>query len=194
MQKNIIIILISTIMVACGNDNSSNANKNIPNLDLLTGLSWYERVLETNNLINTNTKNPIPENLTHYLQSIDSNFRLASDGEIWRSGCTPILIVDTNNTVARRDEKTGKIWLTSSYIEVDAPTRKLVYFGQNEKMAALIYMSGGIGVMQHLFLFKLKKGKIVEYWHGNTNGDISTQKEILKKIKNKELEEISSYI
>ncbi len=194
MIRNILSIIIFAILVSCGNDNFHNSSENIANLNSLTGLNWYERVLETEILIEINIKNPIPEDFTQYLESIDSNFRMAIEGELWQVGCSPPMIFDSTSIIKHRDEKTGEIWSTTGYIDVDAPSRKLVYFGQNKKMAALIYMSGGIGVMQHLVLFKIEKGKIIEHWHGNTRGDISSAKEILKKIKNKELEEITIYI
>jgi hypothetical protein len=194
MKRNILFLIIFAILASCGTDNFHNSSENIANLNSLTGLNWYERVLETDSLIEINIKNPISEDFTKYLESIDSNFSMAYEGELWQVGCSPPMIFDSASIVKHRDEKSGEIWSTTGYLEVDAPLRKLVYFGQNKKMAVLTYMTGGFAVMQHIVLFKIEKGKIIKHWHGNTIGDISSEKEILKRIKYKELEEITIYI
>ncbi len=192
--NKILFIIALAILSACGSNNSSSSNHNVPNLNSLSGMDWYQRVLETTDLYEINIKDSIPEKFTLYLESIDSNFRMASEGQPWQVGCSPPMIFDSNKVKTYRDEKTGQLISTSGYVEIDAPIRKLVYFGQNKKMAALLYKSGGIGVMQHLVLFRIENGKIIGHWHGNTRGDISNQKGILDKIINGQLEEITEYI
>lgn len=194
MLKTIFSITLIAFLSSCGSDTLSYNQRNDVPLDSLTGLNWYQRVLETEYLSEINIKGPIPEKFTRYLTSIDRNFRMASDGEPWKVGCTPVMIMDSTKITKTIDKKTGDTMLTTGFVEVDAPSRKLVYFGQNQKMAALIYFSGGFGKMQHLILFKMDKGKIIEHWHGTTKGDISTEKELLMKLKNQELEAITAYI
>ncbi len=192
--NKILFIIALALLLACGSNNSSSSNHNVPNLNSLTGMDWYQRVLETTDLYEINIKDSIPEKFTRYLKSIDSNFRMASEGQPWQAGCSPPMIFDSTKVKTYRDEKTGQLVSTTGYVEIDTPIRKLVYFGQNKKMAALLYMSGGIGVMQHLVLFKIEGGQIIEYWHGSIRGDISNQEEILDKINKGELEEITEYI
>ena len=107
MHKPLIFLATLMILLSCSN-NVSNKQSELVDLDSLSGIDWYKEVLETEDLIEINIKDSIPENFTQYLKSINSNFRMASEGELWRSGCSQPMEFDSANIVTWRDEKTGE--------------------------------------------------------------------------------------
>lgn len=184
MIEKLLIFIPLFILISCGNTDSSGKNQYFDNSELYTGLSWFQKVLETTDLVEINPSDKIPEKFTQYLINIDSNLRIASEGEPWQSGCTPPIEIDSAVVETTYDENTDLTHSTLGIVNMDVPLNKLVYFGKNEEMAALVYINGGIAQQQHLMLFKIEQNTIVGHWQGNTVHDISNEIHLLKEINN----------
>ena len=113
--------------------------------------------LENTKLIEKKTIKYIPNFIKTFLDSLTSdNFSIANPGENWQS---------------------------SDLVIEELPNRELIYLGIGGNITLLAYYSGGLGVSEHILIFKYKNKHIIDFWSGNFLKEVKTKNEILNYLK-----------
>lgn len=98
-----------------------------------------------------------PDFLVDFLKGITKdNFSIANSTENWQFGCD---------------------------VGDDLPSRQLIYFGLADNIALLAYLTGGVGISEHILIIKFSGEEIKDFWCGNVLANLANKEEILKYIK-----------
>lgn len=123
--------------------------------------------LEKTELDEKNKLEEISPMFITFLEEQTEEFLIANPGEDWEPGCTV--------TTARNEQ--GEI------ISGKKPKRQLVYFGLGPQIAMMVYYKGGLGKSECILLFRFDDTKIIDFWCGHSQWDLTTKKDILKHLK-----------
>ena len=105
-----------------------------------------------------NDKNAIPAFIGEQLDSLTGGFSLGNPGEEYQCCCT----------------SSQKL-----------PRRKLEFLAMSNDLFVITYLTGGIGVEEHILLIKFKDEKIADLWCGSSFDSLHTLQEIVKYISRK---------
>ncbi len=147
-------------------------------------LQGYINLMQSSPITEIDSVEHIPEKFMSHLLHLDPNFRMANDGEVWQVGCSPPIEFDSSLVKTHRDPKTGELLTTVGYKEIDAPGKKMEFFASNQKMAVLIYKSGGIGVSTNIVFMRQENGFVQDYWLGYLGGDFQSVTDIINAFNN----------
>jgi hypothetical protein len=85
----------------------------------------------------------------------------------------PFVIADTGAPFSAGD----------AIVDPDLPRRQLVYLGVSPDLVLLSYYSGGVGLSQHVVIFRLQGHTIQDLWSGYVGNDPKTKAELLQQVR-----------
>ena len=113
--------------------------------------------IERADLITYRKVSDIPVFLVDFMKGVTKDhFSIANSTENWQFGCD---------------------------VSDDLPSRQLIYFGLADNIALLAYLTGGVGVSEHILIIKFSGEEIKDFWCGNVLANLVNKEEILKYIK-----------
>jgi hypothetical protein len=113
--------------------------------------------IERADLITYRLVKDIPVFLVDFLKGVTKDhFSIANSTENWQFGCD---------------------------VGDDLPSRQLIYFGLADNVALLAYLTGGVGISEHVLIIKFSGEEIMDFWCGNVLANLANKEEILKYIK-----------
>ena len=113
--------------------------------------------IERADLITYRKVSDIPSFLVEFLKDVTKDkFSIANSTENWQFGCD---------------------------VSDDLPSRQLIYFGLADNIALLAYLTGGVGISEHILIIKFSGEEITDFWCGNILASLANKEEILKYIK-----------
>ncbi|MBL7973752.1 MAG: hypothetical protein JNJ85_02495 [Candidatus Kapabacteria bacterium] len=112
--------------------------------------------LESSEITEKRSVSYLPFNVKLFLDSLThENFLIANPEEEWNITC----ISDEN-----------------------LPDRQLVFLGLGKDVILLAYLTGGIGVSEHVLIIKTENSKIVDFWSGLVSRGLNDKDKILEYL------------
>ncbi len=137
--------------------------------------------LEKTNLAEKRAIGEIPLFIKSFLDSLTNNFSIANPNEDWQVGCVAL-----GKQIKKKvyDKKTGDSLILVTFDNSQPlPSRQLVFFGIGKDIVLMTYYTGGIGKSEHILIIKFDHAKIVDFWCGNMQLDLTNKAEMLKYLK-----------
>jgi hypothetical protein len=73
-----------------------------------------------------------------------------------------------------------QILYTFSTKPVNLPRRSLQHLSISDDLVLMTYLSGGIGVSDHLIIIEYNDSLVTDFWHCNTLSSLKTEEDIIR--------------
>jgi len=176
-KLNILTFGLLWIFCACNVSTIQNKNSVLSNNDTIKGLTIKDNSVKIDTFVILTHQNLEP--LLAEIEKTDlKTYRQIRDIPVFLVDFLKIITKDSFS-IANPNED----WLFGCDVSDDLPTRQLIYFGLADNIALLTYLTGGIGVSEHILIIKFSSEKITDFWCGNVMANLTNKEEILEYIK-----------
>ncbi len=175
-RLNILTIELLWIFFACNVSTTQDKKTVLSNNDTIKGLTIKDGSVKIDTFVILTHQNLDP--LLAELEKTDlKTYRQVSDIPVFLVNFLETIIKDSFS-IANPNED----WQFGCDASDGLPSRQLIYFGLADNIALLTYLTGGIGVSEHILIIKFSSEKITDFWCGNVMADLTNKEEILKYI------------
>jgi hypothetical protein len=77
----------------------------------------------------------------------------------------------------------GENWQVTDVIMEKLPARQLVSFEIGDSIALMMHYTGGLGVSEHILIFRFHDNTISDFWCGNIMQNLSGKQDVITYIK-----------
>jgi hypothetical protein len=125
----------------------------------------------------------IPDVVQQFLEHISEGLEIANPGEDWQHGCVVPVEFDEDHPTTMDTVLTDsgiQILYTFSTKPVNLPRRSLQHLSISDDLVLMTYLSGGMGVSDHLIIIEYNDSLVTDFWHCNTLSSLKTEEDIIR--------------